>query len=143
MRSGVIVAFTACATVLTLLLGAAPAQRASPCASGQTVIAPCPSVSDTLHIGALATTHGGAVAFTVTNQATGSRSYAAHCAYTSPLTSCTVDQSTVRVEANASARIIVSYSVGASTGSGAVAVRVDGGGADIVDASVAVTVTTP
>ena len=105
------------------------------CASGGTSLVPCAGAADTIVTGQTAT-----MRFTVANANTGSVSYAATCSFTPPVSSCAVDQPALTVPSNTPGQLNVAYTAASSPGAGAVVLRLDGGGPDVVSASITVTV---
>jgi hypothetical protein len=111
------------------------------CAGGTTAIAPCPSAVDTVAVGATAS-----LQFQISNASTTDHSYSAQCSPTGSVSSCTVDQPQLTVTAASSASIAVAYTASGPLGVGAVVLQLDGGGADVVSAPIAITIvaaTTP
>jgi hypothetical protein len=96
---------------------------------------PCASAADTIVAGQTAT-----MRFSVTNANSGSVNYAATCSFTPPVSSCTVDQPSLTVPSTTPAQLNVSYTAASSPGAGTVALQLDGGGPDVVSASITVTV---
>lgn len=108
--------------------------RAQACAVGVTTLTPC-SLSDTIVMA-----RGGRASFVLGNTGTVDHNYQVRCAFTSPVTACHLENSSVTVSGGGTQVVTVSYSASSQQATGTVSLIIDGGGSDQLSGAVSVTV---